>query len=99
MALIEVRSRKQALLSIEEQRNLVMALSQSELHHLFCLIKGSLFYIQSLCLNQLFAHNNEIDCMAQFREMNKVWVEFLDEIIKTYRKDYMTPCSYDRDLL
>ncbi|WP_392343960.1 6-hydroxymethylpterin diphosphokinase MptE-like protein [Pseudoalteromonas prydzensis] len=65
---------------LKRQQRFLYAFRGSVFSHIFQLLKGTLLYYHCPMLTTLYKYEKEQDCLNVFSDLNKLWIDYLDEI-------------------
>lgn len=98
LALIQPRTRKEALETLQKQSRYLYSLRGTVLSPLFYVLEGELLYFHCPLITLLFSSNDEKEGIKHYGRANQVWLEFLREARDNFKSDWMKNCEVSLEL-
>lgn len=98
IAIEPFETRQQASDLLKRQARYVYAFRQSQLGHLFHLIKGSLLYFHCPMLTVLYQYQDEQLSLDAFSRLLVIWRDYVDEMKRDFRESWNKKCDWGMDM-
>ncbi|EGI73896.1 6-hydroxymethylpterin diphosphokinase MptE-like protein [Pseudoalteromonas distincta] len=79
---------------LKRQQRYLYAFRGSVFSHVFQLFKGTLLYYHCPMLTILYKYEREQDCLNVFSDLNKLWIDYLDEIAEHLATSATEKCDW-----
>ena len=88
-----VSSRAEALELLTRQERFLYTYQDTQLSHLFHIIKGAMLYYHCPMITMLYKYQSEKHSLGIYRELNELWKQYLHEMRVYFPKHYRKKCD------
>ncbi|NMM40146.1 motility associated factor glycosyltransferase family protein [Pseudoalteromonas arctica] len=92
-----ITERATAAKQLQRQARYVYSLKGTTLGHIFHIIKGSLLYYHCPMITLLYQYEDEVFCLEKYKQLNKLWKCYIQEIMADYKIHYDEKCDLGKE--
>ncbi|MBB1293551.1 motility associated factor glycosyltransferase family protein [Pseudoalteromonas sp. SG43-7] len=93
----DITSRSIAAKQLQRQARYVYSLRNTSLGHIFHIIKGALLYYHCPMITLLYQYEDEVFCLEKYKQLNKLWKCYIQEIMADYKIHYDEKCDLGKE--